>query len=267
MKQKIILSNTALFFMSGIIITLIAVVYLKYTSPARPKNNAEFVVGTAAGYAPFVSVDAQGTYEGFDIDIAQEVARRLGKRLVIKDLGNMTSLFIALDQGSIDAIIWGLSITESRLEKVSMVHYQGNTVNAYPLLFWNAIPEHIKTVEDMKGLTVCVEPASSQDAALNRYPEVKKRETEKIDDALLQIQYGKADAALVEPAIANKFIRIYPNLKTLWMPLQAQDQVYGVGIALRKGNPVLLTAVTQAIEQLKQSGFIATLESKWGVSS
>ena len=57
----------------------------------------------------------------------------MGKKLIIKDLGSMTPLFIALENESIDAIIWGLSIIQERLKKVEMIRYQGDTVTTYAL--------------------------------------------------------------------------------------------------------------------------------------
>ena len=103
------------------------------TKAARGGN--EFIVGTAAQYAPWVSINEQGEYEGFDIDVAQALAKTMGKTLVIKDLGSMASLFMALEQGSIDVIMWGMSITKERLQRVNMVRYSGETITTYPLLF------------------------------------------------------------------------------------------------------------------------------------
>jgi ABC-type amino acid transport substrate-binding protein len=62
----------------------------------EPKPTETLTVGTTSGYAPYVSLDSQGQYEGFDIDFAKLVAERLNKKLVIKDLGSMPSLMIGL---------------------------------------------------------------------------------------------------------------------------------------------------------------------------
>lgn len=228
-------------------------------------NTDYFTVGTAAGYAPFVSINPQGDYEGFDIDVACALAKQMGKQLKIKDLGSMTSLFIALDQGSIDAIIWGLSITADRLKKVAMVHYQGALCNSYSLLFWKTIPDNIHTIHNMAGKTVCVEPTSAQDVVLSKYTFINKIAMEKVDDALLNLQYGKSDAAFVEPAIAKKFKNKYPEIQILDVPLEENDHVHGIGIAVRKNNHATLTQITQATQSLQQSGTIKALEEKWGI--
>lgn len=261
MNRKLFIVYSSLF--AGLVLFL----YKSYAPrPLSQTIQEVFVVGTASGYAPFVSVNEYGDYEGLDIDIARELAREIGKKLIIKDLGSMAPLFIALDQGSIDAIIWGLSITQDRLQHVAMVHYQGERTDSYPLLFWGPVPENVHSLTDLSGKTVCAEPASAQEVVLKKYPEINLLPVEKIDDALLAIQYSKADAALVEPAIAKKFKKKYPEIQELPITLEVEDRVQGIGIALSKNNKKLEQEVSAAVTRLKQSGVIKELEEKWGLA-
>ena len=229
-------------------------------------DETTFVVGTVANYAPWVSTNANGEYEGFDVDVMHALAKQMNKKLVIKDLGSMSSLLIALEQKKIDAIIWGMSITQERLKKIAMVHYQGKPTTAYQLLFWQTIPSGIRSVEDMAGKTVCVEPASAQDMVLSSYPAIIKLPTEKIDDALLQIQYGKAAAAFVEPAIAKKFKKRFAEIQILDVPLTPEQQALGVGICIQKNNEPLIRAVTDAVNTLRENGTITKLETQWDIA-
>lgn len=253
----------------GISLLLVAAVVGSYlffmNNPGAPDNDI-FSVGTAAGYAPFVSINPQGDYEGFDIDVAYALAKAMGKKLMLKDLGSMTSLFTALDQGKIDVIIWGLSITQDRLKKVAMIHYQGEITASYPLIFWQDIPEGIRSISDMKGKIVAVEPTSSQDAVLSKYSFIEQLPIEKVDDALLNIQYSKTDAAFVEPAIAKKFKNKYPEIKILDVPLAPEDRVQGVGIVVKQNNNELINQVQQAVTKLKSTGIITQLEQKWDIT-
>jgi ABC-type amino acid transport substrate-binding protein len=232
---------------------------------SEPTDANTLTIGIAAGYAPFISINAQGEYEGFDIDVAKAIADTLGKKLVLKDLGSMTPLLMALDQGSVDAIMWALSITHDRLKKFAMIHYQGENTVSYPLLFWKQIPSSISSLADMNGMVICVEPASSQGAVLANFPAINQLTTERIDDALLHLQYGKATAALVEPALGKKFKAAYPEIQILDVILSPEDQVKGMGIALQKHNLSLKKELEQAIDQLKENGTISSLEKKWGL--
>ncbi len=256
--------NTKLIMLTAALLATTSYILIKNRITKR--DDTIFVVGTASGYAPFVSVDERGEYEGFDIDVASLLTQKMGKKLKIKDLGSMATLFIALQQNSIDAIMWGISITQDRLKNVTLIRYGGENMTSYPMLFWQKIPDCIKCIEDMIGLTVCVEPASAQDAALSRYPFITKKPTERVDDALLNIKYGRADAAFVEPAIARKFKNRYPEIQMMNVPLAPEDQEYGVGIAIKKENALLAQQVQQAVDQMISEGTIKKLETTWEIS-
>ncbi len=257
--KKVILITACCLVIVGLIL------YVKNKKDVMP-DSSEFVVGTAAHYAPWMSINEQGQYEGFDYDVAESVSKELGKKLVLKDLGSMAALFIALEQGSIDAIIWGISITKDRLARISMVHYNGDSVTSYPILFWNAdMKKNIKNMSDMAGMTVSVESASAQDSALSAYEFINKKFIEKVDDGLLDIQYKKSDAVIVEQAIAHKFLAKYPDLVMLEMPLSDDYKVYGVGICIKKTNTTLTEQVEQAVQRLKASGALQRYEQKWGI--
>ena len=114
-------------------------------------EESPFIVGTTSGYAPYVSLNAKGEYEGFDIDVAHLVAERMHKKLVIKDLGSMPSLLMALQKKKIDAAIWAISITEERQKSMSMVYYQGEKVTELPFVFWKEIPKGLSKMEDFKN--------------------------------------------------------------------------------------------------------------------
>jgi ABC-type amino acid transport substrate-binding protein len=242
--------------------------YWYFTKVNIQQDSNQLIVGTAAGYAPWVSINPKGEYEGFDIDFANALSKQMGKKLILKDLGSMTSLFTALEQGKIDAIIWGMSITQDRLKKVAMVNYQGELITSYPLIFWKAIPAGITSISDMNGKTVCVEPTSHQEDVLCKYyGSINRLSTEKVDDALLNIQYGKADGALVEPAIAQKFKNKFPEIQILDVPLDPADQVAGVGVVVKQNNVEMIQEITKAVAQLKTTDIIAQLEQKWNLVS
>jgi len=251
--------------MSVVLLAISIGSYFYFTQKNSSQNSNELIIGIAAGYAPWVSINPQGEYEGFDIDFTRALAERMGKKLVLKDLGCMTSLFTALEQGKVDGIVWGMSITKDRLKKFAMVNYQGELVTSYPLMFWKTIPVGITSIVDMNGKTVCIEPTSSQESVLRKYDRISQLPTEKVDDALLNIQYGKADAALVEPAIAQKFKNKFPEIQILDVRLDDADQVAGVGVVIQKDNSGMINQIAQAVAALKATGVIAQFEQKWNM--
>jgi polar amino acid transport system substrate-binding protein len=224
----------------------------------------DFVVGTTSGYAPYVSLDNKGDYEGFDIDLAELLAKKLNKKLVLKDLGCMPSLMLAVKQKKIDALIWAVSITEDRLKNYEMIFYQGEKTTETPFLFWNKIPEGITSIADLaKEKAVCAEAGSYQEGILKKFPEIKIKNVDRVTDAIMEIKFGKSLATTIDHSLVGRFQAQYPEIKVLNLPLPADAQSLGNGICINKANQELAAQVRKAVEELTTEGKIAELEQKW----
>ncbi len=222
----------------------------------------ELVVGTATMYAPYVSLNEKGEYEGFDIDVAQCLAQKLGRKLVIKDFGTMPSLIMALKQKKADVLMWAISITEEREKAMEMVYYQGEKVTEMPFIFWKNIPGGINSVDDLANKSVCVEAGTFQEAVLKKR-NLNIKYLDKITDALMDIKFGKSLTAPVDPSLLPRIKAQFLEIKILNLPLPPQEQSLGNGICIDKGNPALTAQVRQAIDELTKEGKMAELEKKW----
>ncbi len=234
---------------------------MTYLSATEP----EFVVGTTSGYAPYVSLDGEGRYEGFDIDFANALAQKLGQKLVIKDLGSMPSLMLALQQNKIDALIWAVSITPERTQKMRMIYYQGDKVTQMPFLFWKKAPKEIRSIDDLKGRTVSVEALSFQESVLKKYPDTQLKQVEKISDGIMEIRFGKSFATMIDPSLVAKWTAQNPNLQVVWLPLKPDEYALGNGICIHKNKSDLAARIEAATEKLIQEGKVLELEQKWGL--
>ena len=230
----------------------------------------QLVVGTASGYAPYVSLNAKGEYEGLDIDLAKALAQKLQKNLVIRDFGTMPSLLLALKQNKADFLLWAISITKERLEKMEMVYYQGEAVTDMPLLFWDSVPEGISTLEDLAQYSkrtpkssLCIESGSYQESILSKIPHLHLKYVATVTDALLEIQYGKSFATTIDPSLISRLVLKQPDIKVIRLPLPLQEQILGHGICINKNNQELAKQVRLAIGELTSEGVIAELEKKW----
>jgi arginine transport system substrate-binding protein len=226
----------------------------------------ELVVGTTSGYAPYVSINAEGEYEGFDIDIAQALADKLGRRLVIKDFGSMPALILALKQNKADVLIWSMSITQERQKQMAMVYYQGEKVTSLPLLFWGEIPDNIKGLEDMANnpkAVISVEAGSFQENVLLSVPGLTLKQVDKVSDAILELKYGKSQATLIDNSLKPIYMKKFPKLKSLTVNLPESKQSMGNGICLNSNNRGLIAVIQKAVNELFSDGTIANLEAKW----
>ena len=227
-----------------------------------------FVVGTTSGYAPYVSLNEKGEYEGFDIDIANLLAKKLGSKLVLKDLGSMPALMMALKQEKVDALIWAISITEERMKNVEMIYYPGERVLQMPFIFWKEIPSGINSMEDFKKgkkNAICVESGTYQEDVVVKFPNICVKFLEKITDVILELKYGKSLGAAVDPSLLPHLRSKYPEIKVLKLPLPLNEQSLGNGICLSKANQSLISEVKRAINELREENKIAELEKKWNL--
>lgn len=226
----------------------------------------DLVVGTTSGYAPYVSINAEGEYEGFDIDIAKALADKLGRRLVIKDFGAMPALILAIKQNKADILIWSISITQERQKQMAMIYYQGEKTTSLPLLFWEKIPDNIKNLEDLAGnpnFVISVEAGSFQENVLLSVPGLNLKQVDKVCDAILELKYGKSQAVLVDNSQKISYMEKFPKLKSLTINLPESKQSMGHGICLNPNNRDLIAAIQKAVNELFCDGTIANLEAKW----
>ena len=226
----------------------------------------DLVVGTTSGYAPYVSLNAEGEYEGFDIDIAKALADKMGRKLVIKDFGSMPALILAIKQNKADVLIWAISITHDRQKQMAMVYYQGEKVTSLPLLFWGEIPDNIKCLEDMANNpknVISVEAGSFQENVLLGIPGLTIKQVDKVSDAILELKYRKSQATLIYNSIKKIYMKKFPQLKSLTITLPELKQSMGNGICLNSNNTELIAAVQKVVDGLLTDGTIADLEAKW----
>ncbi len=230
------------------------------------QKEGPLVIGTTSGYAPYVSLNDRGEYEGFDIDLAELLAKKIGRPLAIKDFGGMSGLMLALKQGRADALIWAISITAERSKAMEMIYYQGEQVQEMPVVFWNAVPDGIRSFDDLgKDLknTVSVEAGSYQETVLQKYPKIKLKNLSSLNDAIIDLKYGKSIASCMDPSLLPRFQAQYPELKTILLPLPPEEQSTGNGICVKKSNTQLAAQIRKAIDELKAEGKIEELEKKW----
>lgn len=233
---------------------------------SRTNKDDTFIVGMLGADAPFMSMNESGKFEGFDVDVARMIADRLGKKLEIREMG-VSELFIALDQGQIEMMMCGLAITKSRLEKLAMIHYQGETVSHYPLVFWNEIPQGVNCIEDLAPLNpiIATLPATTMEEFLLQHSFITVRPINSYADIIMELQFGKITAAFFDEAISS-YMQRFPEIRLLHVPLK-DFTVQGNGIAIRKDNVDLVNKVSTIVNSLKKDGLIASLEQTWNMKS
>ncbi len=259
------------FLLSTVILAILTVVVIKNRAK-KTISKPQLTVGMMSGWAPYMVINKSGDYIGFDVDVAQEISKRVGKELVIKDMGSLAPLFLALNQNKIDLLFSGLDITTQRSKKIDMVRYTGENIKNLYLLFWNKIPAGITCLQDLAGkpnACVCVEPGSSSATfmAQERFKNITQKPVNSVVDMIMEIKYGKSLAAILEPLVVQDLQKKNPEIKTLEVKLPEDFQILGIGIGIKKNNTRMQKEVTQIVQKIKKDGTLRKFEQKWNLPS
>jgi len=159
------------------------------------QKSGKLVLGTSADYPPYefhVVIDNKDTIVGFDIEIAKEIAKDLGVELVIVDM-KFDGLLAALETGSVDIVIAGMTPTPERAQSVdfSQIYYTA----AQSILVRRADAAGVKTVEDLTGKRIGAQKGAIQEEiAKEQIPQAKVQALGKIFDLVLELKNKKIDA-------------------------------------------------------------------------
>ncbi len=223
-------------------------------------------VGIIGDYAPYAYVNPDGSYEGYDIDIATIIGTKMNRQVKFYDM-KLEPLLIGLQQKSIDIVLSGLTITKARQEVMTMIYYQGEPSTYYTLAFWKQVPNNVQSIDDIitqnSQAIICVEPGSVQESFLtSAYPALSLCRLSTISDIVLELSYDKAYAALLDPQIVPALRTMVPDLALYNIQLPEEYQSPGCGIALAKDS-LLAQSIKQIIQKLINDGTLAELEQKW----
>jgi polar amino acid transport system substrate-binding protein len=211
-------------------------------------------VGTDATFPPMEFTE-NGKRTGFDIDMVEAIAKKLGKQVEWVDI-DFKGLIPGLVSHRFDMAVSAIYITDARKKVVDFTepYYAGGLVAMVK------DGSSIRKLADLDGKKVTVQVGTKSVGYLQEhYPKVQRVEVEKNQEMFNLVDIGRADAAVTGKPAAYQYVRTRPGLKVL--PEQLTTEEYGM--ALRKDEPELTKAVNKAIEQLKADGTYAAIVKKW----
>jgi len=230
MVKKILLTIIVIFFITG----------------CEKKENT-LVMVTEAGFAPYEYYE-NGKIVGVDIEIANEIAKALGKELKIKDIA-FDSIVNELKSGKADFALAGMSITPERLKEVDFsIEY---TTSRQVVIVRNDSP--ITSVNDIYDKKVAVQLGSVADLYFSEdYPNTELIRQKKYLSMAEDLKVKKIDLIVMDELPAKEIVASNTDLKIL------SGYVFedSYGIAVQKGNTELLTKINTVLTRLIQEGKI-----------
>lgn len=215
------------------------------------------VVGTNAEYPPYCYID-QHQIVGFDIDVAQEVAKRLGKKMVLRDMP-FDALIPDLKLHKVDCIAAGLTPTEERAKNVLFTkpYLAGDA-----LVIVSFAQRPVQSLEALKGKSVAVNEGYASDLYLSDIQGISLVRLPSPSDGFLALASHKVDAFVTVQTTANNFVRQYP--KNSYVLSNVGNISEGVSIAVAKDHPRELQEIQEILDQMVQDGTMSKLQKKWG---
>lgn len=221
--------------------------------------SGKFTVGFDQEFPPMGFVGDDGQFTGFDLDLAKEVASRLGLEFVPQPI-NWDAKDMELDSGNIDCI-WNGFTMQGREDAYTWVGpYMANNQ-----VFVVTADSDIASKADLAGKAVEVQKDSSGLAALQGDAELSASfgsmtEVADYNTALMDLESGACDAVCMDSIVAGYQIKSSgKDMKILDDTLAAEE--YGIGF--KKGEDELAKAVHDTLMEMKDDGTVAKISNDW----
>lgn len=224
----------------------------------------KIIFGTNAEFPPFESVVANGVikaedgsqqYDGIDMAIAKQIGIDAGKEAVINNI-EFDSLLIALNNGQLDAVIAGMTITDERKEQVdfSTPYYVATQVMIVKE------GSDIQKASDMEGKEIAVVQGYTGQTCVENLG-YKFTAFKKGTECVMELVNGKCDVVVIDSATAAKYVADNEGLVIVEDADAFESEEYG--IAVKKGNTELLDQINATIDAMLADGRIASLSVQY----
>ena len=228
------------------------------TAPAGTEDRP-LLVSADVGFAPHAMIRPDGTPEGFNIDLAEEFARRLGRpgyEIVDQEWSGM---FAGLNANRFEFIVAPTTMTYERSQEVLFV--EGYLDTDYTFLILKDAPE-IMSLENIRGEAIAVNNGSAYDlwATENRDKyDLEVQRYGKNADAVQAVVTGRAFANLAGETVAKWAAKQSPLIKTTYTIKSGSK----FSAAFRHEDVEYRNRVEDALECMKMDGTIARLHERW----
>ncbi|MFP4072072.1 MAG: ABC transporter substrate-binding protein [Desulfovibrionales bacterium] len=224
-------------------------------SLTRVKEAGEISFAMSGGYPPFNFYNDKNELVGFDVDVANEVADRIG--VAFKPVTTEWSGIIeGLRSGAYDGILGSMAVTEDRLKVVDFstpYYYSGAQ-----LMVREDAP--FDSPEDLQGETIGVVTGTTfeQDAEKLGAGEVRLYKDD--NQTLMELDNGVVDAVITDRVVGVNAMNTEKfDIDMLGSPLRSED----IAVAIRKDDDTLLQEVDSVITAMHEDGTLTALSEKW----
>ena len=225
---------------------------------SRVREKGELVWGgDIQGGEPYVFEDAQtGELVGFEVEIADALARRMGVRARFAK-GDWSNLVPLLDRGDFDVVMNGLEATAERKDAILF----SRPYFAYKETLAVRTGDRARSLEDMAGRKVGTLNQTYAYQVLSQRKEIELLIYEGVEEPYEDLVTGRVDGVLLESIIAARYACQNPEIRCV-----DQDDLRGFYIlGIRKGDAALKAAIDEALAGMTKDGELRRILEKWNI--
>jgi L-cystine transport system substrate-binding protein len=223
---------------------------------AKVKKEGELRIGTEGTYPPFTFHDKNGELTGFDVEIAKEVAKRLGVKPVFMET-QWDAMFAGLDAKRFDMIANQVGIRPDRQEKYDFsVPYTTSAA----VLVAHKDNNKVSKFEDIKGLK-SAQSMTSNYADLARSYGAEIVGVEGFNQAIELLSSKRVDVTINDKLSVLDFLKQKPDAPI--KIVATHEDASQSGLMFRKGSDTLVAEVNKALKEMMEDGTYLKISEKW----
>lgn len=220
------------------------------TTVDKIKEAGKIVVGTSADYPPYeyhTMINGEDKIVGFDIDLANAIAEKLGVEVEIQDMA-FEGLLVSLAEGKFDMVMAGLTIDPER--KVLFSNSYVDRDQAVIVKKDNA--DQYKTTADLDGKKVGAQKGTVQEELAQTVAATNPVSLVKFTDLITEVKNGTIDAVIADSDVATGYVAANDDLVISDIKIDYENS--SVGIAFKEDNQALCDEVNKIIAEMQEDG-------------
>ena len=229
----------------------------KFYTPRTAETPSTIIVGTSSDYPPF-SFIADNKLVGFDIDVATEAVKRLGKNIEIKDIP-FELLLPQTTLGTVHVIAADLAVTP---EREKLVLFTNPYITNGPLVVLTPKDKLTLTkLEDLTDKRVVVIKGYTADSYISDLAYLAVERVPNLADAVKALQAGNVDALVTNADTIPTIFETYGQ--DTFATFVINDVNENAALAVSKMYPELARELSIVIDQMNADGTLDQLKQKW----
>jgi len=220
------------------------------------KKRGYITIAMEGNWQPYTYYDEDNKLVGYDVEVAKYIADYLGVEAKY-EIGEWDGLLAGVSSGRYDMMVNGCDITDDRKQTYDFSDPYGYSK---VVVMTTKDNEEIKSCEDLKGKTTANTITSTYALIAEEYG----AEVTGVDDlqqTILLLEQGRIDATLNAETVYYDYVKVNPeaNVKIACYT----NEVYAIGIPMKKGSSDLVKAVNEALASAKADGTLTKLSNKY----